>query len=71
MDFLFPIKVMLRKKVKRYKVLLSELKKELDDISDTKFRRQGYASSLYISVISKIFLYNKYLKFINKWDLKK
>ena len=64
----YPIKLLLQKKVKRYRLLLLQAK-ERATINPLKFRRKGMSQIVADFQMHNLQLEIKYLNFIKKWEL--
>ena len=67
--FLYPIKLLLKRKVAKYENLLKELKKSENSLK-VKSRRTGMVSFISLMVTENIKRQIKVEKFKNKWKLK-
>jgi hypothetical protein len=66
----YPIKFVLKNKVKKYKLLLYHLREQYKQpICVSKARRKGFSNSILNMRINDMRLMFKYEKFINKWEL--
>lgn len=65
---LYPIKLLLRNKVKKYKSLLPEME-SLQKLLIVKSRGSGMTDSIATLGLKNNYLIFKYEQFINKWDI--
>ena len=65
---LYPIRYLLRHRVKEYKGKLKRIK-DCEPYVAARSRRNGMTNSVFYFVMKDSFLAQKYTKFIDKWSL--
>jgi len=65
----YPIKYLLKNKVKKYKIKLDEIEWRQKHLKP-KSRRCGMTLTIFLKTLTDIRLKYKYEKFIRKWELK-